>query len=124
MEYLSLPFVLKKGYLQKTDLYESISFSVGLILSSRPGSIPFSPEYGCNIWEREYSDFYAANKSDIRTGIRNAIGKFEKRLHHVSVSLEASGSGARWMFGIKVKIIGKYDDRGEENKFEEVYTTG
>jgi predicted component of type VI protein secretion system len=123
MEYLSLPYQLKKGYLEKAELYDSISYTVGLILSTRSGSVPFIPDFGCDIWEREYSDFYSANKSDIRTGIRNAISKFEKRLHHVSVSMESAGS-SRSTLGIKVKITGKYEDAGEEKKFEETYSIG
>ncbi len=50
MEYLALPFVLREGYLEKANLQESITYSIGLILSARTGSMPFNPEYGCEIW--------------------------------------------------------------------------
>ena len=124
MEYLSLPFALDKGYLNKVDLYESISYSVGLILSTRIGSIPFEPGYGCDIWDKEFSDLYSSNRGDIRASVRNAISKYEKRLHHVSVSMEKVDSNSRRPLGLVIKVSGKYDEDGKEKKFEETFATG
>jgi phage baseplate assembly protein W len=124
MEYLSLPFALEKGYLSKVDLYESISYSVGLILSTRIGSIPFEPGYGCDIWDREFSDLYSSNRGDIRASVRNAISKYEKRLHHVSVSVENIDTNSRRPMGLVIKVSGKYDEDGKEKKFDETFATG
>jgi len=124
MEYLSLPFALDKGYLKKVDLYESISYSVGLILSTRIGSIPFEPGYGCDIWDREFSDLYSSNRGDVRASVRNAISKYEKRLHHVSVSMEKVDTNSRRPLGLVIKVSGKYDEDGKEKKFEETFATG
>jgi phage baseplate assembly protein W len=124
MEYLSLPFSLDRGYLKKADLYESIAFSVGLILSTRIGSIAFEPGYGCQIWEKEFSDMQSANRGDIRANVRNAIGKYEKRLHHVSVSMENVEIKSGRPMGIVIKVSGKFDEDGKEKKFEETFTTG
>ncbi len=124
MEYLSLPFSLDKGYLKKVDLYDSIANSVGLILSTRIGSIPFEPGYGCEIWEKEFSDMQSTNRGDIRAGVRNAIGKYEKRLHHVSVSMENVEVRSGRPLGIVIKVSGKFDEDGKEKRFEETFTTG
>ncbi len=124
MEYLSLPFTLRKGYLKKTDITESISFAIGLILSTRPGSIPFDPEFGCDLWGREYSDLFKANRSDIQGSVRNAIGKYEPRLYNVSISLIDIATGPRRPLGIAVKVIGNYRDGKEEKRFEEIFSVG
>ncbi len=124
MEYLSLPFALRKGYLDKTDLYVSISHSIGFILSAREGSLKFEPEFGCNIWEKEFSDLYTVSRADIRSSIRNAIDKFERRLFNVSVSIAEVDSGIGHSLGLVVKVTGSYRENGEENKFEETFNVG
>ena len=124
MEYLSLPLVLREGYLPRTDLRESIIYSIGLLLSTRVGSMPFDPEYGCDLWDKDFSDLYTANKADIRASLRNAIGKFEKRLYNVSVSLVHSGDQIKQALGMVVKVTGNYLDDNEEMKFEARYDLG
>ncbi|MCK4606709.1 MAG: GPW/gp25 family protein [candidate division Zixibacteria bacterium] len=124
MEYLSLPLVLREGYLPRTDLRESITYSIGLLLSTRVGSMPFNPEYGCDLWDKEFSDLYTSNKADIRANLRNAIGKFEKRLYNVSVSLIQSGDQTTQALGMGVKVTGNYLDDNEEMKFEARYDLG
>lgn len=124
MDYLALPLRLKKGYLNKASLYESISVSIGLLLSSRLGTLPFNAAYGCDIWEKEFSDLYTANKADIRASIRNAIDKFEKRMYNVSVTLVNVDVSHIHALGVAVKVMGLFQEDGEEKKFEETYTIG
>ena len=93
MEYLTLPLALRNGYFLKSDLYDSIADSIGLLLSTRKGSLPFEPEYGCNLWDKEYSDLYTANRSEIQASVRQAIGQFETRLFNVTVSLVEAKAG-------------------------------
>ena len=121
MDYISLPLTLREGYFSRTDLNESITQSVGLILSTRLGSIPFKPEYGCDLWDREYADILTSNKADIRASLRNAIDKFEKRLVNVSVSFGQSGDNSPHRVGIVVKVTGDYKEEGEEKRFEASY---
>ena len=124
MEYLSLPLLLKKGYLSKASLYDSITYSIGLILICRLGDLPFDPEYGCDIGDKEFSDLYTANKADIRASIRIAIDKFEKRLYNVSVTLVSVDTSHLHALGVAVKVTGIFRDNGEEKKFEETFTIG
>jgi phage baseplate assembly protein W len=124
MDYLCLPFVLRDGYLEKADLFKSISYSVGLILSSRRGSMPFDPAFGCDIWDKEFSDLYSTNKADIRAGIRNAIDKYEKRLYNVSVMVVSIDSTSHDALGLTVKVSGNFREDGEEKKFEETFRVG
>jgi phage baseplate assembly protein W len=124
MEYLALPFSLKEGYLDKADLYESITYSIGLLLSSRKGSLPFDPQFGSDIWEKEFSDLYTANKADLRASIRNALDQYEKRLYNVSVSLISMDSTGTHALGLAIKVTGNFRDEGEEKKFEETFRIG
>ena len=121
MKFLSLPFTLKSGFLETADLRESLTCSIGLIISCRTGTMPFDPEYGCSIWDKEFSDMLTANKSDIRSTLRNAIGLYEKRLFNVSVSFINLEAGVRQNLGISVKVSGYYRDGDEEKRFEATY---
>jgi phage baseplate assembly protein W len=124
MEYLSLPLVLSEGYLARAELMDSIRDTIGLILSTRTGTIPFSPDFGCDLWDKEYADLYAANKADIRASLRNAIDTFEKRLYNVTVSFGLASDRAPHALGISVKVSGNYMDGKEERKFESSYALG
>lgn len=124
MEYLSLPLVLREGYLGRANLDESIMYSVGLILSSRIGSMHFNPEYGCGIWEKEFADLYTTNKADIRANLRNAISKYEKRLYDVSISFTNIENAAVHQLGLAVKVSGHYRDNNQEKKFEGTFHIG
>ncbi len=124
MDYLALPFALRDGYLEKATIHESITYSVGLLLSTRPGMMHFDTEYGCDIWNREYSDLYAANKADIRASLRNAINKYEDRLHNVAVSFGSVDDSSPHSLGLAVKVSGNYKDNDEEKKFDASYVLG
>ncbi len=124
MDYLSLPFVLREGYLGRAGLQESITFSVGLILSSRPGALPFDPIFGCDVWEKEFSDLYSANKAELRSSLRNSIDRYEKRLYNVSVTLVSVTDNRREALGMAVQVTGNYREDGEERKFEASYHLG
>lgn len=119
-----MPFILRDGYLQRCSLEESITYSIGLILSTRIGTIPFNRDYGCDIWDKEYSDLYTANKADIRGGLRNAIDKFEKRLYNVSVSFISADDSNPHTIGIAVKVTGNYREGTEERKYEATFNLG
>ena len=122
MDYLALPYVLREGYLDRANLLESLTYSIGLILSTRKGAMPFEPEFGCDIWDREYADLYTANKGDIRDSLRMSIDKFEKRLQNVSVSFTRIDDRSTSVLGMLVKVSGNYrDDNNEEQKFQASY---
>lgn len=124
MNYLALPFVLREGYLNRANLLESITYSVGLIISSRPGALPFEPDFGCDVWDKEFSDLYTANKSDLRSSLRNAIDHYEKRLYDVSVTLIDITRTGHEALGMAVKVSGNFRDGSEEKKFEASYNIG
>jgi len=124
MDYLSLPFVLRDGYLDKASLLESITYSVGLLLSTRQGMMHFDLDYGCDIWMKEFSDLYAANKADIRASLRNALNKYETRLYNVSVSFVSVDDNSPHSLGLAVKVNGNYKDGNEEKTFKASYVLG
>ncbi|MEE9443251.1 MAG: GPW/gp25 family protein [candidate division Zixibacteria bacterium] len=124
MENLALPFVLREGYLDRAKLDESIKFSIGLILCTRRGSLPFEPDYGSDIWEKEFSDLLTANKADIRSNLRNALDKYEKRLYNISVSLVRIDGATPHSVSMAIKVTGNYKEDNEEQKFEASYLLG
>ncbi|MEZ5360355.1 MAG: GPW/gp25 family protein [Candidatus Zixiibacteriota bacterium] len=124
MEYLALPLLLRNGYLDRTNLHDSLSYSVGLILCTRMGSLPFESDFGCGIWEKEFSDILTSNKADIRSDLRNAIDRHERRLYNVSVSLINKTDESNQAIGMAVKVVGNYSENGEEQRFEESFTLG
>jgi len=124
MEYLALPFILREGYLDRANLHESLAFSIGLILCTRVDSMPFLPAYGCEIWDREFTDIQTANKGDVRSALRNAIDRFEKRLYNVSVSFANRDAPGAHALGMVVKVTGNYKEGDEEKKFEASFRLG
>ena len=121
MEYLTLPYRLRHDFLRRGDIEQSIKDSIGLILSTRTGTMPFMREFGCSIWEKEYSDLFSSNKSDIRASLRNAIDQLERRLYNLSVSFSPDKRAESHAMGMHVKVTGTFRDEGEEKKFEAVY---
>ena len=124
MDYLALPFVFRDGYLDKASIAESITYSVGLLLSTRPGMMKFLPDFGCDIWDMEYSDLYAANKADIQASLRNAITGYEKRLYNVSISFITVEDASPHSLGLAVTVTGSYKDGNEEKEFQANYVLG
>mgnify|MGYP006278084203 CR=1 FL=1 len=124
MEYISLPLLPIEGHLDRTDLESSIAQSIGLILSTRPGQIPFWPEYGCALWDKEYADLLTTNKAEIRAALRNAIGAFEPRMYNISVSFDPESAAAASALGLRVRISGNFRDGDQERKFTFQYLVG
>ncbi|UCC45113.1 MAG: GPW/gp25 family protein [Candidatus Zixiibacteriota bacterium] len=124
MDYLALPFVLRDGYLDKASLQESITHSVGLLLSARRGLMKFWPEYGSDIWDKEFSDLYATNRADLLASLRNTIGKHESRLLNVAVSFVDVEGNVPHALGLAVRVSGNYEEDGEDKKFEADYVLG
>ena len=124
MEYLALPFVLRKGYLGRAEVYDSIAQSIGLILSTRLNMLPFDNNYGCDIWDKEFSDVQTINKSDMRASFRNAISKYEKRLENVAVSFTALSDSKPHLIGMVAKVTGTYFDGKSKKRFEAGYNVG
>ena len=125
MDYLSIPFELREDYLARSEsLRDSIGYSIGLLLSTRLGSMPFLQKFGCDIWEMEYGDLDSANKATIRATLRNAIAAFEKRLTDVSVSFTNVHGPTPHAIGLQVQVTGLFREDGEEKKFEGSFFLG
>ena len=125
MEYLAIPYELREDYLTRSgSMRDSIAFSIGLLLSTRLGSMPFLPEFGCDIWDLEYSDLETADKAAVRATLRNAIASFERRLTEVSVSFTNVTAMKPHSIGIDVRVVGLYREAGKEKKFEGTFFIG
>ena len=125
MEYLAIPYELREDYLTRSgSMRDSIAFSIGLLLSTRRGSMPFLPEFGCDIWDLEYGDLETADKAAVRATLRNAIADYERRLTEVSVSFTNVTTVKPHAIGIDVRVVGLYREDGEEKKFEGTFFIG
>jgi phage baseplate assembly protein W len=125
MDFLAIPFELREDYLSRAEsMRDSIAFSLGLLLSTRVGSMTFLPKYGCDIWQMEYGDLDAVNKATIRGTLRNAISTYEKRLSDISVTFTTVRGPVPHAIGVNVKVTGLYRENGEEKKFEGVFFLG
>jgi phage baseplate assembly protein W len=124
MEYLALPFILRDGVLERVSIHDSIAHSIGLILSTRVGQLDYAPDFGCAIWDKEFSDLYTINRGDIRGILRNSINKLEKRLNDVTVSFVNIIDGAGHTLGVKARITGKYKEGGKSREFQADYNLG
>ncbi len=121
-DYLALPLKLRDGFLRRCDFEESIRQSVALIIASRKGMIRFSPDYGSDLWEKEYTDLYVAHKSDVQSSLRNAIGQFEPRLNNLGVALlRGKSSSDSIAETVSVRVTGVFKDGDEEKKFEATF---
>lgn len=120
--YLQLPLSLVKDSLSKVSLRESIYRFVGLIISSRFGSFPFDPTFGCHIWDAEYTYLSAKSKGDIRSQIRQAVSLYETRLTDVSVDVKKSvADRKRNRVCLVATVKGKFTEDGEKQSFSEEY---
>jgi phage baseplate assembly protein W len=125
MEYLAIPFELREDYLVRCDnMRDSIACSIGLLLSTRIGLMPFLPKFGCDVWELEFGDVDTANKASVRATLRNAIAAYEKRLSDVSVSFASTESTTPRVIGMTVKVTGLFVEGGEQKKFESTFMLG
>ena len=124
MELLSLPLLPDAGHFPRTALDRSIVYSIGLILTSRLGMMPFLPDYGCDLWEREFTDLPTANKANIRASLRNSIDTHERRLYNVSVSFSEAQTSSGNALGLLVRVTGNYRDGAEEKKLQADFHVG
>jgi len=117
-EYLSLPLTLEEGHFPRCNLRDSLVNSVRLIISTRVGQLPFLPEFGCMLWEREFTDLHTASKADVRASIRTAIGVHEPRLYNVDVVFSEGDVGKHRQIGLIVKVTATYREGGVEKMLD------
>ncbi len=115
---------LVQGHFERVSFSESLTQSIGLLLSTRLGGLLYRPDYGCAVWDKSFSDLHAANKAEIRAALRDAINQHEKRLYNVSVSFEPAPDGGGRALGIEVTVRGDYKENGVEQQFDAVYRLG
>jgi len=124
MGNLSIPLILKDGHFATASIEDSIICSIALILCTRIGQLPFAPDYGCSIWDREFTDLETSNKSDVRGSLRNAIEAHEKRLQDVAVAFSNVADGSPHILGLFVKVRGTYLADEEEHQFDASFRLG
>lgn len=125
MYYLILPLILRKGDLGKAGIEESIFCSIGLILNTRKGSLPFDEGFGCDLWEWEFSDIYRVNAADIRKSVREAINIYEPRLNNIDVSIpQKKGERTKRPLGLGLVVAGTFVDEGRERNFRREFNIG
>ncbi len=96
-EYYKFPLnfneLFKKNELPKcSDIGESISLHINLIITSKFGEYRFDPEFGSNIWDRDFENIGSNDdwSNRVSGALKSIIVKYEPRLKGVSVVAEIS----------------------------------
>jgi phage baseplate assembly protein W len=92
--YYTLPLQLDRILTQKPvpacTLKSSIAQNLYLLLTTHFGESRFDPAFGCLVWEQDFEILVNIKwKDNIRVSLEEAILRYEKRLFHPKVKLEA-----------------------------------
>lgn len=73
--------------LPSCDLYTSIAQNIFLIVSSKYNEHRFDPEYGCEIWEKDFELITNALlwQEQVNSSIVKSLSRYEPRLEKVTV---------------------------------------
>jgi predicted component of type VI protein secretion system len=92
-EYLKLPlrfnYFFEKRRFPVCSLYNSISYNIHLLATTILGENTPNMEYGSSFWDDEFDIQLSSDKrtNNIIRDLENSIGRFERRLTEVSVSV-------------------------------------
>ena len=120
--YLRLPLHRERLRFETVGLEESIREFIGLIMTTRPGYYRFNPDFGCRIWELEYTYIKSARfKEDVHKTVQESVERYEPRLKSVRVDVSVrgfEGSSERKLVEIWVRGIIKATGKVLEEKFD------
>jgi predicted component of type VI protein secretion system len=86
---LSLDSILERKQLKRCSLKESVYQHLYLILVTHFEESRYDREYGCELWESDFSLMSQIKWKDlIRESFEKSVSKFETRLTHVKVKIE------------------------------------
>ena len=85
---LRLDQIILKKRLQTCSLTHSIAQNLHLIISTYRGEAAYSDEFGCSLWDEEFNIQLNFNwKETLIESLKQAVGKFEKRLRLLDVKV-------------------------------------
>jgi phage baseplate assembly protein W len=85
---LRLDEIIQKKKLQTCSLTHSIAQNLHLIISTYRGEAAYSDEFGCSLWDEEFNIQLNFNwKETLIESLKQAVGKFEKRLQLLDVKV-------------------------------------
>jgi phage baseplate assembly protein W len=85
---LRLDEIILKKKLQTCSLTHSIAQNLHLIISTYRGEAAYSDEFGCSLWDEEFNIQLNFNwKETLIESLKQAVGKFEKRLQLLDVKV-------------------------------------
>jgi phage baseplate assembly protein W len=85
---LRLDQIILKKKLQTCSLTHSIAQNLHLIISTYRGEAAYSDEFGCSLWDEEFNIQLNFNwKETLIESLKQAAGKFEKRLQLLEVKV-------------------------------------
>ena len=97
--------------LPAASLGTSIAQNIFLIVSARYGEHRFDPEFGCEIWEKDFETIYhaAAWQEEVSRSILKSLRKYERRLEGIDVDVNITEQPYRnpdtGVHSIKKKIV-------------------
>lgn len=68
----------------------AVHYSMFAIISTRKGSRPFYPDFGCSLTDMLFENWSPLTKKSIETSILNAISTYEPRVEASSIDVNSS----------------------------------
>lgn len=91
--YYTLPVrfsaLMEKKAHPTCDLKSSVAQYIHLITTTYLGEYRVDPDFGCSIWEFDFDNTMTDNriKEGLKRSLLQALGKYEKRLHNIEISV-------------------------------------
>jgi len=118
--YLKVPLHREIRNFGTVALESSIENWIGLILTTRPGSFRYDPQFGCRIWDQEFRYVKMGRfKEEVQKAVQEAVERYEDRLKQVKVEVTLSGLRGDTPVVVEVSVTGTIQATGE--RFERIY---
>lgn len=94
---------------QATKGARAVKNSIMGIVSTRKGSRPFNPDFGCDITNALFDNMTPLTEETVRTNVLSAIRNYEPRVYNVSVDAVADYDNNQLLVTITFSIIDNPD---------------
>lgn len=87
---------------------DAIENSIVGIVSTKKGSVPFYPDFGCDIDSQLFENFGAVTSNTIKIQIKEALETYEPRINIINVSVVADADNNKYEVTIEYSINQEY----------------
>lgn len=87
----------------------AIENSIFGIISTKKGSVPFFPDFGCDIESQLFENFGTISSNTIKVQIKEALTTYEPRISILNVSVIADATNDKYNVTIEYSIDQEYE---------------